>query len=232
MINSQAPDGTPLPTPAPDLTKLRGATQAFLNDQLLWAFLTEKTISDSVDKVRIISPRWSNIPVEQRQELFIRVLQALIDISKSNKPRIVLAVEPSVASLIYYGIFRLLPEKFDSLSPGFSFTTYESRPERTPYTLTATTFDQAENKQTDLKTELYSEGFCCNTFGQEGGFKYSKAYGDSFKTGTYTEKLHQLIQSQDQVNFYKFTDSLLECLKPLPNIASQDLDEAADFTKR
>lgn len=227
MINSQAPDSTPLPTPAPDLTKLRGDTQAFLNDQLLWAFLTEKTISNSVDKGRIISPRWSNIPVEQRQDLFIRVLQALIDISKSNKPRIVLAVEPSVASLIYYGIFRLLPKKFDSLSPGFSFTTYVSRPERTPYTLTATTFDQAENKQTDLKTELYSEGFCCNTFGQERGFKYSKTYGDSFTTGAYTKKLHQLIQSQDKVNFYKFTDSLLECLRPLPNIGSQDLDEAA-----
>ena len=226
MTASQGPDGTPLPSPASDLTKLRGTTTAFLNDQLLYAFLTEQTISNSVDKGRVISPRWSNIPVEQRQELFIRVVQAVIDIATSNKPRVVLAVEPSVASLIYYGVFRLLPEKLDSLSPGFSFTTYESRPERTPFTLTATTFDQVENIQTDLNSQLYSEGFCCNTFRKEGGFKYSKAYGDSFKAGAYTEKLRQLIQSQDQVNYYKFIDSLLECLNPLPNIASQDLDEA------
>ena len=226
MTASQGPDGTPLPSPASDLNKLRGTTPAFLNDQLLWAFLTEETIPNSVDKGRVISPRWSNIPVEQRQELFIRVVQAVIDVATSNKPRVVLAVEPSVASLIYYGIFRLLPEKLDSLSPGFSCTTYESRPERSPYTLTATTFDQVENIQTDLNPQLYSESFCCNTFSKEGGFKYSKAYGDSFKAGAYTEKLRQLIQSQDQVNFFKLTDSLLECLKPLPNIASQDLDEA------
>lgn len=147
-----------LTTPA----ELRGNATSFLDDDLLSQFLNLEPgeVPDNLD--HIVAPRWWAIPAQQRQALMEAMLSATINTRKHNsKDPIVIAAEPSVAALLFYGVFRLLPEK---LCAGIGFSTYESAPERSLTPLVATTFHDPEATNADLPAELYSRGFACNTF--------------------------------------------------------------------
>jgi hypothetical protein len=151
--------------------ELRGNAEPFLEENLLNQFLTLEPGSAPDDPGRIVSPRWWEVPAPQRRALVEAMLNATINVRKTNGKEIVaIAAEPSVASLLFYAVCRLLPEK---LRTGIGFSTYESSPERSLTPLVATTFLDHQASNADLPAELYSRGFACNTF--ENVTKYGRS---------------------------------------------------------
>ena len=110
-----------------------------------------------------------------------RLLRATLDVAKQkdrNRARVVIAVEPSVAALLFYGALRLLPDFTVRHGAGLSFSTYEPAPERAPMNLVATTFQRGEASHADLPSDMRC--FSCNTFRRDPtvGFAYSREATD------------------------------------------------------
>ena len=167
--------GTPF-APTSGLADLRKDSEACINYEVFLSFLNSPPDGEFPDRGRIIPPRWRQMPVEDRRSLVANLLQATIDLLiNRGRGNVVVAVEPSVAALLFYGVCRLLPESLtlhSDQAPGISFSTYESFPERSMTNLVATTFFDIEKPTNDLQSEVYQRGFACNTFRQP--FKYGK----------------------------------------------------------
>jgi hypothetical protein len=149
-------------------TAPRGSADPFVDDGLLHQFLTLEPGGTTHDPGAIVPPRWWAIPARQRRDLLAALLNATIHSRKNGgKESLVLAAEPSVAALLFYGVFRLLPPR---LRAGIGFSTYEAFPERPLTPLVATTFLDGEASAADLPQELAGRGFVCNTFRDVGNF--------------------------------------------------------------
>lgn len=168
---------------------IRRAEVPIICDRSLLAFLNCQTPAEFADQdsAGVIASRWHAIDRDSRRLLLARLLRATIGILKEkerNRARLVVAVEPSVAALLFYGIFRMLPDIIVRQAPGVSFSTFEPYPERAAMNLVATTFQRQEASTADLSSELRC--FWCNTFRRDpsGGLRYSRDVTDP--VGDYT----------------------------------------------
>lgn len=199
-LAEQTEEGRGVPVaPSGGLADVRSGGAECISDAAFWSFLNTAPGGDFDDGGRIIPPRWQNMPVEDRQSLVANLLQATIDLLKNRgRGSVVVAVEPSVAALLFYGVCRLLPESltvYSDQAAGISFSTYEPFPERPMTNLVATTFFDIQNPANDLPPDVYQRGFACNTFRQP--FKCLKdgrelPRNDSYAHNTYAQHILRL----------------------------------------
>lgn len=214
--------GVPLPAINSPSDLLEGCNGAVVTDQAFLAFLTNDSANtDKAELSAVIPARWAEIPAAQRQELFVQLLQATINLLDRRHGAVTIAVEPSLAALLFYGICRVLPEKLIRLSDrhaGLSFSTYESAPERSMTNLVATTFLH-ESNSADLPPEIYHRGFACNTFTE--GFKY----GQQIAPGVFAHKIIGLLTAGENTPFSAI-DELIRMIDFMPgaSILGQTLD--------
>jgi hypothetical protein len=226
-LAAQAAKGRVTPAvPDGELADLRGNAPACVGDAELWSFLNTPPNGIFDDRGRIIPPRWREIPIEDRRSLVASLLQATIDLLKNRgRGSVVLAAEPSVAALVFYGVYRLLPEALTLHSdqvPGLSFSTYEQFPERPMTNLVATTFFDIDNPANDLPAEVYQRGFACNTFRQP--FKYGKTQ----PVGPYACHAIRLATDSPAV-LLESVDDLLKAINGLANINETMLDRLVEI---
>ncbi|MDB5387540.1 MAG: hypothetical protein JWM11_3186, partial [Planctomycetaceae bacterium] len=134
-----------------------------INDQLLTSFLTTSRGEQFQDPEEIIPKRWQQTTPEARQKLLVYLLQATLNLDIDRRESLFIAVEPSVAALLFYGIYRLLPAV--GIGEKLSFSTYQSHRDRLMTTLAATCFH--DPIATDLPSDWYSphaRGAAYNTF--------------------------------------------------------------------
>lgn len=138
----------------------------FVNDHALTEFLTNDAARSAADESKIdpaldvFPARWRRIPAAKRQQFLTDLLHAVMELDFNLQERLTIAVEPAVAALLFYGIFRLLPP---ALGQPLSFSTFESHLERSATVLTA--HDFADHNTTDLLPETYRiRGFVINTY--------------------------------------------------------------------
>lgn len=130
------------------LKDLRGF-QSVINDAVLLSFLTTPvgghftdgepgaTRDEPAPRCAIPS-RWRGIPADIRQEWFAAVFHAVANLNLERRDRLLVAVEPSMAALFYYGVLRMLP--LTGLVEQLSVSTFEPHDDPTATVLTATDF--------------------------------------------------------------------------------------------
>ena len=155
-----------IPSELPTLTglpELRCDNAPLIHDGLLLAFLT--ALGDEIyDPGQIIPARWRQTPPRERRELLVDILQSYLELDVARRQSVLIAVEPSVAALLFYGVARLLPGS--GLGEQLSFSTFESHAVRPTTALAATTF--RDPPRGELPREAYqNRGFAINTFRTE-----------------------------------------------------------------
>jgi len=211
-------DGRWKPADAASPSELRGSDEPLIRDELLRQFLTLEPGEAVDDPGRIVSPRWWQMPASQRRDLLAALLQATIQARKNGgKENAVVAAEPSVAALLFYGVFRLLPSK---LRDGIGFSTYEAAPERPLTPLVGTTFLDGEASASDLPPELSGRGFACNTFRDPGKFgRTTPPAADGF--------VYRAIELVTRDGGWEQLDGVLDAIDALPRPDFRNLDELA-----
>lgn len=149
------------------LDDLNGANQPAITDQLFHKFLTHPTSSTppAEDTHRIVPPRfWQKTP-EERQQLVSDTLTGFLGLNLERRQTVLLAVEPSLAALIFYGVARLLPRT--GIGEKLSFSTFESDEDRPQTALAATTFYHPQTGRLPNEASQ-SRGVAINTFQSNG----------------------------------------------------------------
>lgn len=138
---------------------LKGNSPA-IDDRVLTSFLTTESGGTFYDPKRIIPERWQKILLTERQQIFKTILYGFLLTRDQQGETLLLAVEPSMAALLFYGIGQFFPQVLFRTQ---SFSTYEPNPEHLVTKLAATTFQSPE--QNDLNDALYhSRSFVLNTW--------------------------------------------------------------------
>ena len=234
-LAEQAAEGRGVPVaPSGRLGDVRDGGAECISDAAFWSLLNTPSGGDFGDHGRIIPPRWQNMPVDDRQRLVANLLQATIDLLKNRRRgNVVLAVEPSVAAVLFYGVCRLLPESliiYSDQAAGISFSTYEPFPERPMTNLVATTFFDIENPSNDLPAEVYQRGFACNTFRQP--FKCLKDGRELPRNDSYVQHILRLatdghVPARDHADEHE----LLLTLNGLSNLNVTMLDQLVELDR-
>jgi hypothetical protein len=234
-LAAQTAEGRGVPVaPSGGLADVRSGGAECISDAVFWSFLNTAPGGDFDDLGRIIPPRWRNMPVEDRQSLVANLLQATIDLLKNRgRGNVVVAVEPSVAALLFYGVCRLLPESltvYSDQAAGISFSTYEPFPERPMTNLVATTFFDIDNPTNDLPQEVYQRGFACNTFRQP--FKCLKDGRELSRSDSYAQHILRLATdghalTRDHADEHE----LLRTLNGLTNLNVSMLDQLVELDR-
>lgn len=149
--------------PFSDFGEFDPGYKSLISDQLLLNFLKTPVHTDFIDHEKIIPKRWQKLPPEARQKVLVYLLQAVLNLDFDRRESLFIAVEPSMAALLFYGIFRLLPAI--GIAEKLSFSTYQSHRDRLMTTLAATCFHDPD--ATDLPPDWYSphaRGAAYNTF--------------------------------------------------------------------
>lgn len=123
-----------------------------INDAVLHSFLTAPEGTEFADGGAVIPERWQSESPAARRTLLVNLLQAVLNLDFGRREQLLIAVEPSVAALLFYGIIRLLPSV--GLAEKLSFSTYESHRDKQVSTLAATCF--RDPVKTDLSDDWYS----------------------------------------------------------------------------
>lgn len=214
-------DGVPLPAVASLADVWQGSSGALVSDAVLQEFLRDDAAfnADHDASAGLIPPRWRQIPIAQRQELFARLLQATISVVDRGRDTVTIAAEPSLAAVLFYGVCRVLPPTLIRHSrdhQGLSFSTFEPFPERPMTSLVATTFLHG-SPGVDLPAEVYQRGFACNTF--VDGFRYGRVA----EPGAFAQRIMTLLTAPGGEGFVAI-DGLLAAIGSLPRVSSQSLD--------
>lgn len=123
--------------------------QGVINDATLLSFLTTPpgrrfadgdpgASRDEPSPKCAIPGRWREMSVDDRQNWFAAVFQAVANLNLERRDRLLVAIEPSMAALVYYGVLRLLP--LSGLVDQLSVSTFEPHADPTATVLTATDF--------------------------------------------------------------------------------------------
>jgi hypothetical protein len=132
-----------------DLSQLPGFGNV-INDATLISFLTTPSDGNFHDgpassRRHELSPacaiplRWRrDYSAKDRLAFFTHVFQSVLKLNLERRERLTLAIEPSVAALLFYGVIRLLP--LSGLVDQLSVSTFEPHQEASSFVLTATDF--------------------------------------------------------------------------------------------
>jgi hypothetical protein len=137
-----------------------------VRDEVLWSFLTtapggEFCDHPAGDPRSVIPARWRQTPVEVRQTLVRNLVHGALELDFARQERMVVAVEPALAALLFYGLLRLLPPR--GVADQLSFSTFESHLDRPLAMLTASAFFRPE--AAELLPEIYrGRGYVQNTW--------------------------------------------------------------------
>jgi hypothetical protein len=132
--------------------------RTWLTDRLVREFLRTGKVLVPEAYGEMLSDRWgADTTPQQRLDLLKVVAQAILD--RESIPSVVLAVEPFIAAVLFYGALRILPA---ACHRAVGFSTYEPDPFRTAYRLVATVF---VNDATDFRPDAYQgDSLVVNTF--------------------------------------------------------------------
>lgn len=234
-LKEQTEEGRGVPVaPSSELAEVRSGGAEYVGDATFWSFLNTPPGGDFDDRGRIIPPRWRDMPVEDRRSLVANLLQATINLLKNRgRGNVVVAVEPSVAALLFFGVCRLLPESltiYSDQATGISFSTYEPFPERPMTNLLATTFFDIENPSNDLPAEVYQRGFACNTFRHP--FKCLKDGRELPRNDSYVQHILQLAtDGHAPARDHADEHELLLTLSGLSNLNVAMLDQLVELDR-
>lgn len=158
--------------------------QGVINDAALLSFLTtpvggrfsdgDPGASRDEPSPRCAIPRrWRDMPVDDRQGWFAAVFQAVANLNLERRDRLLVAVEPSMAALVYYGVLRLLP--LSGLVDQLSVSTFEPHADPTATVLTATDFADPRGAEQYLAG---NRAIVINTYGKLASPVTRSAYFD------------------------------------------------------
>jgi hypothetical protein len=152
--------------PLRSLQEMLGDGCPGIDDGLMLSFLTTEANGSFHDPRKLIPERWCQKPVEERRQVFSALLSGLLGVLPHRYERALIAVEPGLAALLFYGILRLVPRRV--LPKDTSFSTYEPKPDRKRFSLVATCF--ADPQATDLMRDWCNPAdFVLNTYSGRGG---------------------------------------------------------------
>lgn len=136
------------------------AHAAPIGDDLLRAFVTERSIDRRHDPAEVIPETWRGRPPEERRRLLQHLLGGCLATGLPEK-QLIVAAEPGFAALLFYAVMRLTPSTV--IPRDLSFSTYLASCVNSPLTLIATTFHNPQ--QADFEPDVYRSGaFTLNTF--------------------------------------------------------------------
>ena len=151
--------------PLRSLREMLGDGCPSINDGLVLSFLTTAANGSFHDLRKVIPDRWCQKPVEERRQVFSALFSGLLGVLPHRYERALIAVEPGLAALLFYGILRLLPRC--ALPKDTSFSTYEPKPDRKRFPLVATCF--ADPQEADLMRDWCNPAdFVVNTYSGRG----------------------------------------------------------------
>ncbi|HVW01087.1 MAG TPA: hypothetical protein VHB77_12130 [Planctomycetaceae bacterium] len=167
-VSADSPDlpfDLPKLLPLPELPGYGG----LINDAALLAFLTTPAdanwdIAVSAAVREVVPKRWRTLDVAKRRKLLADLLATVLGLNIVRGDRLVVAVEPVLAALLFYGIARLVP--FRAILERLSCSTCQSHFENAVATLSAVSFFDPQTA--DLTPEAY-RGAALNTFNQKRG---------------------------------------------------------------
>ncbi len=136
-------------------------TARMIDDQVLLSFLMAPIGTPFDDPGQLIPARWKQKSPSERRELLIDTLQSFLELNFERRQTMLLAIEPCLSALIFYGVARLLPKT--GIGEKLSFSTFESHEQRPQTALAATTFVDVENSELP-RDPSQSRGFAINTF--------------------------------------------------------------------
>ncbi len=141
-----------------------------IGDRALLAFLQ----GDDRSFGSHLPDRWRDLLPAKRVEIFQNLVASLLAVGTTRRQTLLVAVEPEVAALLFYGVGRLVPP--GKLRASVSVSTFEASAERLTTVLAATTF--CDPRAADFRAEsLRGRGLAINTFGpQPAGESIPSAY--------------------------------------------------------
>lgn len=156
-------DAASLPAGLPRLSGLHELTRGdapAVDESVLLSFLTAPSGGTFTDPHGVIAPRWRRMAPAMRQTALRRALGGLLAAASHQRGAAILAAEPGMAALLFFGVLRLLPA---ALRRQISFSTFEPNPERIVTTLAATWFHKPEVAEASTDA-LRGRGAVVSTF--------------------------------------------------------------------
>ncbi|MDO4629602.1 MAG: hypothetical protein Q4C70_10495, partial [Planctomycetia bacterium] len=150
------------------LADVLGNASPAVDEKVLHSFLTTEPGGAFHDPRNVIPQRWRKMLVSERQHYFKTALYGFLSTYDTAGETLLLAVEPSVAALMFYGVCLFFPQ---TITRSVSFSTFEPLPDRLFTKMAATTF--MEPTQSDLNEAVYhGRSFVLNTWnGRTSNFK-------------------------------------------------------------
>ena len=149
--------------PLDSLDQMLERRRPAVDDHVFLSFLRTPADGSFDDPAGVIPERWRRMDAARRCGLFVEAFRGFLFLENTGARResLLLAIEPSAAALVFYGIIRLLPA--GGIRALCSFSTFEPNADRVGTSLAATSF--YDPRKTDLRPDAYrSRGFALNTF--------------------------------------------------------------------
>lgn len=122
--------------PSPDAASTFSTSgQEYCSDEVFWEFLNTPPAQPFTERAGPLPSRWRVMSAPKRRELFLRVFTAALKAFDEAESRLIALCEPEIAPLLFYGVFRLIPDL--PLREPYSFSTFESNPDKITSTLSA-----------------------------------------------------------------------------------------------
>jgi hypothetical protein len=136
------------------LGELLDGRRPAIDEGVVLSFLTAAAGGPFDDAGSVIPQRWRQQSPGARRELFTAVLGHGIEIGAGRSKALLIAGEPSLAALLWFGILRFLPRLAGH--PELGFSTFETDVDRRRFTLSATCFQKPD--ESELPAELHKAG--------------------------------------------------------------------------
>lgn len=182
----------------------------FVSENHLLQFLLGRDVAGGTQSG--LPPRWRGVSADDRQRLLSSTLQAFLELSTDRRQSVLLACEPEIAALIFFGVARLLPRSY---SPLLSISTFEPGRGRPQTALAATTFHDPQKSR--LPAEAFvpeQRGYAIDTW-HPGG---PEPFWNSHITPRYARRMVEILVNPEQG--WKTVDRLLPQMGTTPQRAN------------
>jgi hypothetical protein len=141
---------------------LLGGAAPAVSDAALSGFLTATAGGPVVDAGGLIPGHWRARPAQERCDLLRGTLHGLLGAARDGEANVLLVLEPGLAALLFYGLFRLLPP--GSFAESLSVSTYTPVGGRRLTHLAATIFQTPQGNELPDPAYAPEGGFALNAF--------------------------------------------------------------------